>query len=65
MTEPPLDPSNYLPQPDRLRPLLAKAMRDVEILAGLLRLSERVARRDGRSVQPDQHDAPRPGTDRG
>lgn len=52
MTDPTPDPSALLPPPDRLRPLLAKAMRDVEVLSGLLRLSERVTRRDGRPVSP-------------
>jgi hypothetical protein len=42
------DPSALLPPPNHLRDRLAKAMRDVDILSGLLKLAERVARRDGR-----------------
>jgi hypothetical protein len=44
------DPSTLLPPPGMLRARLARALRDVDILRGLLRLSEAVARRDGRQA---------------
>jgi hypothetical protein len=40
-----------LPPPAILRERLALAMRDVDILAGLLKLSERVTRRDGHTTK--------------
>jgi hypothetical protein len=46
------DPSALLPSPGTLRARLARALRDVDILRGLLRLSESVARRDGSPVLP-------------
>ena len=46
------DPSALLPPPHVLRERLSRAMRDVDVLSGLLKLSERVARRDGRPVAP-------------
>jgi hypothetical protein len=45
-------PRELLPPPDQLRSKLAVAMRDVTILAGLLRLAERVERQTGRAVKP-------------
>ena len=42
------DRSELLPPPLELRQRLATAMREVEVLRGLLRLAERVAARDGR-----------------
>src|SRR5262245_55237555 len=42
------DPAALLPPPRMLRARLARALRDVDILRGLLRLTEAVARRDGR-----------------
>ena len=41
-----------LPPTHVLRERLAKAMRDVDILGGLLRLAERVSDRDGRDAAP-------------
>jgi hypothetical protein len=46
------DPSTLLPPSGTLRACLAQALRDVDILRGLLRLSESVARRDGRLTPP-------------
>lgn len=42
------DLEELLPPPRVLRERLAKAMRDVDILSGLLKLAERVSDRDGR-----------------
>ena len=47
----PPDPDELLPPAPVLRQRLAKAMRDVDILNGLLRLAERVSERDGRAVE--------------
>jgi len=47
----PPDPDELLPPPPVLRQRLAKAMRDVDILNGLLKLAERVSERDGRAVE--------------
>ena len=43
-----------LPPTRVLRERLAKAMRDVDILSGLLKLAERVSDRDGRDAAPAQ-----------
>ena len=43
----PINPSRLLLPPAALRARLAGALRDVDILRGLLRLAESVARRDG------------------
>jgi hypothetical protein len=51
------DPSTLLPPPGMLRARLARALRDVDILRGLLRLSESVARRDGRPAVGSDHAA--------
>ena len=48
------DPVELLPPPRVLRDRLAKALRDVDVLHGLLKLAEKVADRDGREVVPAQ-----------
>ena len=46
------DLPELLTPPSVLRERLAKAMRDVDILSGLLKLAERVSDRDGRYAAP-------------
>jgi len=45
---------SLLPQDEVLREKLARAMRDVDILKGLLTLSEKVARRDRKLIKSKQ-----------
>jgi hypothetical protein len=47
-------PVRWLPPPARLRRELARELRDVDLLRGLIRLSEAVARRDGSPVSREQ-----------
>ncbi len=44
------DPSVLLPSARQLRSKLAKALRDVEVLRGLLKVAERAEKRDGQLV---------------
>jgi len=46
------DQPELLPTTRILRERLAKAMRGVDILSGLLKLAERVSDRDGRDAAP-------------
>lgn len=57
------EPARLLPPPNLLRQRLAKALRDADILRGLLKLAEGVARRDGHpaeDVPSTPTTAPRP-----
>ena len=56
------DPAELLPPPPVLRQRLAKAQREVDILSGLLRLAERVSKREGREA--GGHATPGDGTPR-
>ena len=55
MSNPSDSPSDLLPPTDQLRSRLAVAMREVDILNGLLRLSEQMARKDGRPARRTPH----------
>lgn len=49
-----VDPHQLIPDPAELRGRLASALREVQILRGLIRLAEQVARADGRPDAVDR-----------